>query len=67
MGAVQNGCEGMTALDYIKANNFLTALKRHDEDLTQQEYKTLRGQALAGDVEGAIKGLERILSRKTGQ
>ena len=57
----------MTALDYIKANNFLTALKRHDEDLTQQEYKTLRGQALAGDVEGAIKGLERILSRKTGQ
>ena len=31
--------------------------------LTRQEYSTLRGQALAGDGDGALKGLRRILSR----
>lgn len=31
--------------------------------LTPQEYRTLRGQVLAGDGDGALKGLRRILSR----
>ena len=54
----------MKATNYIRANSFLTILKKYDGELTWQEFKTLRGQALAGDIEGAIKGLERILSRK---
>lgn len=29
--------------------------------LTWQQYKTLRGQVLAGDGEGALKGLRKIL------
>lgn len=29
--------------------------------LTRQQFKTLRGQILAGDPAGAMKGLERIL------
>lgn len=29
--------------------------------LTYQQYKTLRGQVLAGDSEGAMKGLRRLL------
>ena len=29
--------------------------------LTRQQFKTLRGQILAGDPEGAMKGLQRIL------
>lgn len=29
--------------------------------LTRQQFKTLRGQILAGDPTGAMKGLERIL------
>ena len=41
---------------------FLQKLK--DQGLTRQQIKTLRGQALAGDIDGAIKGLERILERK---
>lgn len=41
---------------------FLRQLK--DQGLTRQQIKTLRGQALAGDIDGAIKGLERILGRK---
>lgn len=41
---------------------FLRQLK--EQGLTRQQIKTLRGQALAGDIDGAIKGLERILGRK---
>lgn len=42
---------------------FLKILKSERGKLTKQEYKTLRGQALAGDVDGAIKGLDKCLKR----
>lgn len=29
--------------------------------LTTQQYKTLRGQVLAGDPDGAMKGLRKLL------
>ena len=29
--------------------------------LSRQQYKTLKGQILAGDSDGALKGLQRIL------
>lgn len=41
----------------------LLRLKRNRGGLTFQQYKTLRGQVLAGDSVGAIKGLRRILER----
>jgi len=41
---------------------FLRQLK--DQGLTRQQIKTLRGQALARNIDGAIKGLENILKRK---
>ncbi len=41
---------------------FLRQLKDHG--LTRQQMKTLRGQALSGDIDGAVKGLERLLGRK---
>lgn len=40
------------ALGHLKANN---------PHLTPQQYKTLRGQILAGDPAGAMKGLRAIL------
>ena len=42
----------------------LITLKTHRTDLTAQQYQTLRGQVLAGDDAGALKGLEKILNRK---
>ena len=39
-------------------------LKGYRHLINKQQLKTLRGQALAGDVEGASKGLQKILSRK---
>lgn len=32
--------------------------------LTPQQYATLRGQVLAGDVDGAMQGLRKILERR---
>ena len=42
---------------------FLKILKSERGKMTKQEYKTLRGQALAGDVDGAIKGLDKCLRK----
>ena len=43
--------------------NALIALKVHRHELTWQQYKTFRGQVLAGDLDGAMKGLKRLLQR----
>lgn len=36
-------------------------LKACRDRLTRQQYKTLEGQILAGDSEGAMKGLRKLL------
>lgn len=41
----------------------LTLLQNAKPLLNKQQYKTLRGQILAGDPRGAIKGLGKILRR----
>lgn len=45
----------------MELQSFLGRLRACNKLLTQQQYKTLRGQAIAGDVLGAKKGLEKIL------
>ena len=47
----------MQKIDY-KA---LIQIKGARAHLTAQEYRTLRGQVLAGDSEGAMKGLRKLL------
>ena len=42
----------------VKALIQIQGARRH---LTAQQYKTLRGQVLAGDDIGAMKGLRKIL------
>lgn len=48
---------------YLRANAFLNVLRGHLDVITMQEFRTLRVQALHGDIEGAEKGLHRILTR----
>ena len=45
----------------IEIGVFIKSLKRYS--LTAQQMKTLRGQALAGDLAGAQKGLERMATQ----
>ena len=43
--------------------NALIRLKACSHRLTHQQYKTLRGQILSGNTEGAMRGLRKILQR----
>ena len=38
-------------------------LRANHGRLTRQQFKTLKGQALAGDPAGALKGLQRLLQQ----
>ena len=42
----------------------LIQLKATKDRLSKQQYKTLRGQVLAGDPDGAMKGLRKIIQRR---
>ena len=48
----------------FRINEYLTVLKRYDGKMTRQEYKTLRGQAISGDIDGAYKGLDKMIKRR---
>lgn len=42
----------------------LRSIKSNRHKLTPQQWRTLKGQCLAGDVEGAKKGFEKILNER---
>ncbi len=42
-------------------------LRNAKQQLTRQQFQTLRGQILAGDPEGAMKGLQRLLNQRRVQ
>lgn len=44
-------------------NDFMVELKQYRHLLNKQTIKTIRGQALAGDIEGARKGLETSIRK----
>ena len=48
---------------YNAAAPFLRRLRLYRDILTFEQWRTLRGQALAGDLEGAEKGLGVIVRR----
>ena len=48
----------------MTADDFLKILKGRRGQLTRQQIKTIKGQALKGDIEGAKKGLYRCLRRR---
>ena len=51
---------------YQRARPVLENLRRYQKLLTPQEYKTIRGQAIAGDVEGAKRGLTKLIGERGG-
>ena len=55
--------EKVTPMDYLKVKNFLDRLKRATELMSHQEFMTLRGQAVHGDIDGAEKGFRKVLER----
>lgn len=51
--------EGM---NYIAINSFVKGLNKYG--LSKQQLKTLKGQALKGDLVAAEKGLDKLLMRR---
>jgi hypothetical protein len=49
----------MTSIEINRAA--YTRIDKNGNRLTRQQVKTLRGQVKAGDVEGAMRGLDRLL------
>ncbi len=47
----------------MKIADFLKLLGSYRTQLSRQALKTLRGQALSGDIEGAMRGLTHILQK----
>lgn len=39
-------------------------LKTHRKHLTKQQYSTIKGQILSGNIEGAIKGMNKLIRKK---
>ena len=62
--------ENMTALGgktpeaYLRAQPFMKRLGQVKDMMTVQQYRTLKGQALAGDLAGAEKGMLKVLGEK---
>ncbi len=44
----------------------MKTLKANRRYLTRQQYRTIKGQAFAGDIRGAEKGLYKLLERRCG-
>lgn len=38
-------------------------LRNSRKFLTRQQYKTLKGQVLSGDIDGALRGLQTLFNR----
>ena len=52
-----------TPFTFVEARSFLHRLKAYQGKIPPQQLKTLRGQALSGDLEGAEKGFETIVRK----
>lgn len=51
-------------MDTEKIQTALHYLKKKRKNLTVQQFRAFKGQILAGDVVGAIRGIDRLLKRK---
>lgn len=57
----------MTVKEYQVNAAALIRLKNNRHLLTERQYRTLRGQVLAGDTDGAMKGMHKLIARRTGR
>jgi hypothetical protein len=50
-------------MDAVTTGQAMARLKHYKRRLRPQQYTTLRGQILAGDIDGALQGLRKLLKR----
>ena len=47
-----------------ETKKFIKHLKKYRGNISKQQLKTIRGQALSGNLEGAKLGLKKVLERR---
>lgn len=47
----------------METQNALKEIRKNKRLLTTQQMRTLKGQVLAGDIAGAMRGLDKLISR----
>lgn len=47
----------------MTASEIMQLLRLYRDDMTRQQLRTIKGQALSGDTDGALKGIERIINK----
>lgn len=45
-------------------NNFWRELKQQKNNMSKQQYRTIKGQAKSGQIDAARKGMKKILRRR---
>ena len=48
-------------MNYVLIIMLLNFLEKYKHKMTDQQYGSLRGQAISGDIAGVEKGIERLL------
>ena len=56
----------MDMMSKVEIRSVLIGIKSARRYLTNQQYRTLRGQALSGDLDGALRGLSKIMIMRCG-
>lgn len=48
----------------MNTSEAMNILKIHKKNLAKQQYSTIKGQILSGNIEGAMKGLQKLTRKK---
>ena len=48
----------------MNTSEAMNHLKTHKKDLTKQQFRTIKGQIISGNIEGAMKGLHRLTGKE---
>lgn len=51
-------------MNMTNINSFMKELKSYKGQMSRQQLKSIRGQAISGNIELAIKGLESVRDEK---
>ena len=54
-------------MSFNNRQDAMSYLKQRKSKLTVQQYRTIKGQILAGDVSGAKRGIDRVVEKNEGR
>lgn len=53
-------------MNKTELTEFFRDFKKNKKYFTPQQYRTIKGQALSGNIDGARKGMNKLIRRRQG-